>query len=344
MNAAAKIIEVDAIAPDAAAIAEAAAVLRAGRLVAFPTETVYGLGANALDADAVARIFAAKSRPGYNPLIVHVPDTSAIRGLVSVWPELAARLAAAFWPGPLTLVVPKSAAVPSAVTAGLETVAVRVPAHPVAQALLRAAAVPVAAPSANRFMRLSPTSAAHVARGLGDRVDLILDGGDTPVGIESTVLDLTPRRPTLLRPGVISEAELRAVIGDVARVADHDTLAARGSDGPGDERPRPAPGMLDRHYAPDAELRVVGSGEEAKRLAAEAHGAGRVVGALPRTLLNLPADHVIAMPSDARGYARLLYAALHSLDDAGCDLVLVEQLPDAGEWDGVRDRLRRAAG
>jgi L-threonylcarbamoyladenylate synthase len=338
MNPSGRVVRVDAVAPDEHVIAEAAALLRAGGLVAFPTETVYGLGADALDAPAVARIFAAKSRPGYNPLIVHTADAGALRPLVAGWPTVAERLAVAFWPGPLTLVLPKTPVVPSAVTAGLESVAVRVPAHPVAQALLRTAGVPVAAPSANRFMRLSPTSAAHVARGLGDRVDLILDGGDTPVGIESTVLDLTTHPPTLLRPGVISEAELRAVIGHVAHVVEDD---ARGADA---ERAKPAPGMLDRHYAPDAELRVVASGEEAKRLAAEARAAGRVTGVLPRTWLDLPADHVIAMPTDARGYARLLYAALHSLDDAGCELVLVERLPDTSEWEGVRDRLRRAAG
>src|SRR5919202_2722131 len=206
-------LPVDPEHPEPEPIARAAAVLKQGGLVAFPTETVYGLGANALDAAAVARIFAAKGRPAYNPLITHVADVAGARRLARHWPESAERLAAAFWPGPLTVVVPKRPEVPDAVTAGLDSVAVRVPAHPVALALLREAALPVAAPSANRSTQLSPTTARHVEQALGDRVDLILDGGPTRVGIESTVVDLTGDVPVLLRPGLLAARDLEPVVG-----------------------------------------------------------------------------------------------------------------------------------
>src|SRR5215207_179752 len=210
-----RMIQVDADAPDAA-VREAAAVLRAGGLVAFPTETVYGLGAHALDPAAVERIYQAKGRPAYNPLIVHAADAAAARRLAARWPGAAERLAERFWPGPLTLVVPRSPEIPDAVSAGLATVALRVPAHPVAHALLLAAGIPVAAPSANRSTQISPTTAEHVRRGLGERVDLIVDGGPCPVGIESTVLSLAGPVPTVLRPGTISIDDLRPVIGEVA--------------------------------------------------------------------------------------------------------------------------------
>ncbi|HEY0970121.1 MAG TPA: L-threonylcarbamoyladenylate synthase, partial [Gemmatimonadales bacterium] len=212
-------IRVDPVSPGPQVLAHAASVLRRGGLVAFPTETVYGLGANALDSDAVARIYAAKGRPSFNPLIVHVADATAARTLATAWPEAAERLAAAFWPGPLTMVLPKQPRVTDLVTAGLPSVALRVPAHPVALALLRAAGIPIAAPSANRYTELSPTSAAHVERGLGDRVELILDAGPTRVGIESTVVDLTGERPVMLRPGIISADALAAVVGPLGAPA-----------------------------------------------------------------------------------------------------------------------------
>jgi L-threonylcarbamoyladenylate synthase len=332
----ARLLTVDPVAPEADVVAAAAALILAGRLVAFPTETVYGLGANALDGAAVRRIFVAKQRPGYNPLIAHVVDVAAARALVTDWPESAARLAAAFWPGPLTLVLPKRAHVPADVTAGLATIAVRVPSHPVARALLAAAAVPIAAPSANLFMSLSPTSAAHVARGLGDRVDLILDGGDTPLGIESTVLDVSGSRPTLLRPGVIGEDELRAVVGNVAR-------ASSGAATPGRSAARPSPGMLERHYAPRARLQFYEDERDAARRVDRLRAGGAVVGVLARSPLQAAVDHLIAMPDEPRGYARLLYAALHSLDEAGCSAILVEAVPVTADWAGVRDRLTRAA-
>jgi L-threonylcarbamoyladenylate synthase len=329
----ANVVKVEATAPDPAVMGRAASILRAGGLVAFPTETVYGLGAHALDEAAVARIFAAKGRPQTNPLIVHVPDTAAARQLVADWPVAADRAAAAFWPGPLTLVLPKRAHVPAGVTAGLDTVAVRVPSHPLALALLGAAGLPVAAPSANRFTRVSPTTAEHVARGLGDRVDLIIDGGATPLGIESTVLDLSGTQPALLRLGVIGADELETILGHVA--------VRTGSVAPGGATP--APGMLDRHYAPVAELRVFRDAVDGTAAAEAARREGRRVGALVRHAFPAPADLVLTLPDDPAGYARLLYAALHSLDDAGADLILVEAVPDGGEWRAVADRLRRAA-
>jgi L-threonylcarbamoyladenylate synthase len=328
--------QVDPFRPDENVIAEAAALIRRGRLVAFPTETVYGLGANALDATAVQGIFIAKGRPETNPLIVHVADTEEARRYVAAWPERAQRLAAAFWPGPLTLVLPKQAHIPAIVTAGLESVAIRVPAHPVALALLRAARVPIAAPSANRFTELSPTTAAHVVKGLGAHVDLILDGGPTAVGIESTVLDLSGSRPLVLRPGLLSSEELAAILNEEVALA---------AVAPADTAPRPSPGMMDRHYAPRAALRLFGPQEESE-VAAEARQAlakGWLVGALLLSPLAISLSHAIAMPPAAAGYARLLYASLHALDDLGCDLILVERPPETAAWQGVRDRLERAA-
>ncbi len=208
---------VDPQRPDEATIARAAEILRGGGLVAFPTETVYGLGANALDPAAVDRIYAAKGRPSFNPLIVHVADADHVLDVAAAWPDNAERLARAFWPGPLTLVLPKRPEVPSSVTAGLDTVAVRVPSHPVARALLVAAGIPIAAPSANRSSEVSPTTGAHVEKSLGDAVDLILDAGPTLVGIESTVVDLTFDPPAILRPGIITREDLALVIGEIGQ-------------------------------------------------------------------------------------------------------------------------------
>ncbi len=312
-------------------------MLLRGGLVAFPTETVYGLGANALDASAVARIFSAKGRPSYDPLIVHVLNTSGAHSVARAWPETAERLAAAFWPGPLTLVLPKQPVVPDIVTAGLDTVAVRVPSHPVARAILEAASVPIAAPSANRFTEVSPTRAEHVARTLGDRVDLIIDGGPTTVGIESTVVDVSGERPTVLRPGMIPVSELAAALGalDIAVATDSGGGAA----------PRPSPGMLDRHYAPRARVQLFDDRTRARaaHAAAEHAAAGQIVGALLLTGLDAPVRHALTMPNDPAGYARALYHALHTLDAAGCDMVFVEAVPGTPAWAGVRDRLVRAA-
>ena len=329
-----RVISVDPSSPDDRAIETAADVLRRGGLVAFPTETVYGLGANALDVDAVERIYAATGRPSYNPLIVHVADVSAARALVSDWPERASRVANAFWPGPVTILLPKRALVPDIVTAGLDSVAVRVPANPIALALLRAAGVPLAAPSANRSTELSPTMARHVERSLGDRVDLILDGGPTDVGIESTVVDLRSEQAAILRPGVVGVRELEPLVGPLA--------AAKAAAG---DTPRASPGMLERHYAPRARLRLFDAVDAAKMMS-EARtlvGDGARVGML---LLGLDAPgpfEIVRMPGDASRYAQRLYAALHALDDLGCGVIFVERVPDQAEWLGVKDRLERAS-
>lgn len=329
-----RIVPVSTDRPDPGVLAEAAALLRDGGLVAFPTETVYGLGASALDRRAVARIFSAKGRPAYNPVIVHVGSAAEARALVTEWPPIADTLAAAFWPGPLTLVLPKASEIPDIVTAGAPTVAIRVPAHPVALALLATGHIPVAAPSANRSTAISPTTAEHVVKGLGDRVDLILDAGPTQVGIESTVLDLSGPLPVILRPGPIGSAELEPLIGRLG----HPGAAADG------DTPRTSPGLLDRHYAPRAELRLFSPERRAETAEELRHRAatGAVVGGL---LLgdDLPGHHMLRMPADPAGYARVLYAALHQLDDLGCTLVAIEMVPDTILWGGVRDRLTRAA-
>ena len=329
-----RIVPIDTRSPSLHAIRDAAEVLRQGGLVAFPTETVYGLGANALDPAAVERIYQAKGRPAYNPLIVHVVNRTAADRIVASWSDAAERLAKAFWPGPLTLVLPKQPIVPDAVTAGLPTVAVRVPAHPVAHALLAAVDLPIAAPSANRSMMLSPTTGAHVAKSLGAEVDLLLDGGPTPVGIESTVIDLTRDQPTLLRPGMISMARLEKVLGgSIVKVGVH---------APG-EAPRPSPGMLERHYAPRARL-VLAAHDQTRGLIVEMAAAGRRVGALIIGA-SAPAHGVIVqqMPSSADEYASRLFDALHQLDDAGVDIIVAEEVPAGPEWAGVRDRLERAS-
>ncbi|MEB3329922.1 MAG: L-threonylcarbamoyladenylate synthase [Candidatus Sericytochromatia bacterium] len=322
--------------PHDPAIAEAARVLRAGGLVAFPTETVYGLGANALDAAAVRSIFAAKGRPASNPLIVHAADADSLRRLVGTWPPEAARLAEACWPGPLTLVLPRAQVLPPCVSAGLTAVGVRVPAHPVALALLQAAGVPVAAPSANPYMGLSPTTADHVAQGLaGARQEvLLLDGGAAAVGLESTVLDLTSQPPRILRPGGTSAAALRALLGRV------DGLVPGAPQGG-----LPSPGLAARHYAPRATLRVVAGGEGLRQAALQLERAGARLAVLGLT--PAPADHPawrwVAMPGDALSYGQHLYAALHDLDAEGATDVLVEAPPAEEAWAAVADRLQRAA-
>ncbi|MFO0602745.1 MAG: L-threonylcarbamoyladenylate synthase [Polyangiales bacterium] len=323
------VIRIDPASPDPGAIVRAADVLARGGLVALPTETVYGLGARADDAAAVARIFAAKGRPAYNPLIVHVAGEDAARGLASRWPALASKLAAAFWPGPLTLVVPRDRArVPDAVCAGGDTVAVRCPAHPVALALLKEVPFGVAAPSANRFQSLSPTTAAHVLKGLAGRVDLVLDAGPCDRGIESTVVDVSGEVPVLLRPGALARTALEAVAGPLA---DPSPPAEEGA-------ARRSPGMDRKHYAPRARM-VMARGdavEEALR------SAGTRVGLV--TWRARERRDVERLPDDPAGYGARLYAALHALDDAGCDAIVVEELPDSPGWEAVRDRLARACG
>jgi L-threonylcarbamoyladenylate synthase len=308
-----------------------AAVLRAGGLVAFPTETVYGLGASALDSAAVLSIFTAKGRPPNNPLIVHVATAQDAQTVAAKWPESAAKLAAHFWPGPLTLVLPKRPDVPDIVTAGGPTVAVRVPAHPVALALIRAAGMPLAAPSANRSGYISPTRAEHVLRGLGGRIDMLLDAGPVPGGIESTVLDVTTDPPRLLRPGLVSPAQIEAVIGRIVLPA---AMAPSGS-------PLPSPGMLTRHYAPRTPLEL--AEDDGRARVEELRRAGLRVGWLTFGGDQLDSVTTVTMPADPAGYAAALYAALHILDGAAVDRIIVAQPPDAPEWLAVRDRLRRAA-
>jgi L-threonylcarbamoyladenylate synthase len=326
-------VRVDPVNPEPGAIARAADVIRAGGLVAFPTETVYGLGANALDDAAVRRVFQAKGRPAHNPLIAHVADVDGARRLVRDWPANAARLAAAFWPGPLTLVLPRADEVPDIVTAGLRHVAVRIPAHPVALALLRTANLPVVAPSANPSTAISPTTADHVARHLGNRAQMILDAGPTRLGIESTVLDVSREPPVLLRPGALSAQRIEEVVGGLAPPAEGPAIR------------HASPGLMERHYAPRAALVLFPPERrlEAADLAASAAADGQTVGALLLLPLDAPLTHVAIMPRDAAAYARELYAELHRLDDAGCHIILAEHVPDEPDWEGVRDRLRRAS-
>jgi L-threonylcarbamoyladenylate synthase len=290
-------------------VARAAELIRAGELVAFPTETVYGLGANALDVAAIDKIYAAKGRPPSSPLIVHVSSIEMARGLVREWPEHADRLAQKFWPGPLTLVLPKQPHVPDRLTAGLDTVGVRMPANPIAEALIREAGVPIAAPSANRFTELSPTTAQHVRDGLGDRVAMVLDGGRTTVGIESTVLSLAGSTAILLRPGMVTRQQIEAVIGPIQVSASAPTEA------------HPSPGMHLRHYSPKTPLILVERGE------------------LPSTGRGILLD----MPANPREYAAVLYERLHEADAQGWDWIAIEQPPAGDEWSAIRDRLERAA-
>ncbi len=342
-----RLLSVDPEYPQPDRIAQAAALLRRGELVAFPTETVYGLGANALDAAAVQKIFAAKERPAYDPLIVHLHEPQALHTVVGgPVPALVWRLAERFWPGPLTLILPRGRAVPQTVTAGLETVAIRVPAHPVAQALIAAAGLPVAAPSANRFGYTSPTTAAHVLADLEGRIPLVLDGGPTRIGVESTVLDLTADQPTILRPGGVTQEALAALIGPVR-------LAAQP---PTEEGAVPAPGMLPRHYAPHAHLVLfVGPSLAAhnamqRRLQA-ALQAGKRTG-----VLLLEEDRALFAPwaararleflgaeTDLAALAQRLYAALRRLDQEGVEVVLARAVPSRGLGRAINNRLQKAA-
>lgn len=296
------------------AIRRAAKLIRAGELVAFPTETVYGLGANALDAAAVRRIYEAKGRPFTSPLIVHVSSPEMARGLALHWPEAARRLTTRWWPGPLTVVVLKQPVIPDEVTAGLPTVGLRMPSHPMALELIREAGVPIAGPSANRFSEISPTTAEHVRAALGDRVAMILDGGPCTVGIESTVISVAGERPVLLRPGIIPLSELEPWDEFVRQ-------------GPAD----PSPGLAVRHYSPHTPVQL---------------GPPPFIGRGAYVYWNrpAPAGEVVRMPDDPAGYAAALYDVLHQLDKQGWDWIAVEPVPASGEWAGIRDRLQRAAG
>ena len=333
--------------PEPELIARAADIIRRGGLVAFPTETVYGLGADALNETAVRRIFAAKGRPAYDPIIVHVASTAELPLVADQPPALAYTLAEAFWPGPLTLVLPKTAVVPLVITAGGPTVAVRCPAHPVPLALIRAAGTPIGAPSANRFSHTSPTTAQHVWDDLAGRVDLVLDGGPTAVGVESTVLDLTTPTPTLLRPGGVALEALTAVVGTIQ-------LATREVREPTAEV-LPSPGMLERHYAPRTPLHLVTGPEVAALGAAVAKVASAAVAQGDKVALLIAAEDVsnvieLDMPyvvvgslADLEGVAQNLFRTLRELDAAEPTLIVARDFPAQGLGRAVRDRLRRAA-
>ncbi|MEP7290111.1 MAG: L-threonylcarbamoyladenylate synthase [Chloroflexota bacterium] len=340
-----RVILVNPLAIDAQAIDEAAALLRDGQLVAFPTETVYGLGANALDAVAAARIFAAKDRPASDPLIVHIWSIEQLAQVAIEIPNLAHRLIEVFWPGPLTLILRRAERVPDIVSAGQPTVAVRMPAHPIAQALLRACELPIAAPSANRFAHSSPTTAQHVLDDLDGRLPLILDGGPTSIGLESTIVDLSSDRPRLVRPGGTTLDTLRQFIPDLevtSRYAQPEAGAM------------PAPGMLLKHYSPRADLLLFDGPDEAVRATLirrthEALADGKRVGLLiadedfpALSSLNVPTVSLGSL-TDLPQVARRLYAGLRDLDATGVDLILARAYPSDGMGFAIRDRLIRAA-
>jgi L-threonylcarbamoyladenylate synthase len=322
--------------PGEADYRRAVELLRAGELVAFPTETVYGLGADAVNPAAVAKIFAAKGRPADHPLIVHVAGHDAVDHWAEQVPDVAWELMEMFWPGPLTLILKKRPWVPSTVTGGQDTVGLRVPGHPVALELLRRfAAVAgehagIAAPSANRFGRISPTSAEHVREEIGDRVPLILDGGPCAVGIESTIVDCSRGDPVVLRPGHISPAHLEAVLGRLPAIQ-----SAAGA-------PRVS-GSLEAHYAPTTAMRLVAGARLLDFLNARRHRGGRcaVISCHQPPQAGMPHAWRM-MPADPVGYAHDLYAALREMDHAGAELIVVEALPDEASWAAVADRLRRA--
>lgn len=332
--------------PDDQLIMPAALALRRGQLVAFPTETVYGLGANALDPAAVAAIFTAKGRPADNPLIVHIASVGDLAPLVSVVPPLAVKLLNAFSPGPLTLVLPKSAIVPDLVTAGLATVAVRIPAHPVARRLIELAGVPVAAPSANRSGRPSPTQSWHVEEDLSGRIPFIIDAGSCDVGLESTVVDVTGSEPVILRPGAVTAAEIRAIAGSVIEA---------GRSAAGDQTPR-SPGMKYRHYAPKATV-LIAEGASVRQRAAHASQLAKTMqerglpagflGCRPfLDLLRLP-DQSIRISTgeqpDAHSASQILFDALRRLDQAGVSVIIAESLPNQGMGRAYMNRLSKAA-
>ena len=323
-----------------AAVKRAVELLRAGEAVALPTETVYGLAANALDAVAVARIFEIKGRPPQNPLIVHVSSVAMARQCASSWPEMADKLAAAFWPGPLTLVLPRAESIPDNVVAGGNTVGVRWPSHPFIKAVIQECGFPLAAPSANPSNQISPTSAAHVRESLGSKVRLIVDGGQSQVGIESTVLDLTTRPPQVLRPGMIHTASLLAVLGESGlRTADSGTRDK--------EEVLRSPGQLRKHYSPKARLVILKwKDDDDLRAQVMAHAIQ------PSKCHVIAHSHVPSggglggvsvIPHDAEAYARAIYAEFHQCDTEGASWIVAEAVPARPEWTAIADRLQRAA-
>lgn len=318
---------------DADAIRQAAALLRRGGLVAFPTETVYGLGADAMNEAALRALFAAKGRPADHPVIVHVAEAAQMDNFAVDVPAAASKLAAAFWPGPMTLVLSRNARVSDLVTGGLDTVGLRVPVHPVAQALLREFAGPIAAPSANRFGRVSCTRADHVLQELDGRIDLILDGGDCTVGLESTIIDVSSGDPTILRPGAVTAEQVAAVLGH--EPAGRTAAAPRVS------------GSLPSHYAPRARVELIAADQIQPR-ARELLAAGQNIAVLtqqPRSLDGMGNDvQILPLPESAKELAHSLYAVLRRVDELGCDVALVTLPAEEGLGAAIVDRLRRAAG
>ena len=317
-----------------AAVERAIKLLGAGEVVALPTETVYGLAANALDAKAVARIFEIKGRPAHNPIIAHVASVAMAKRCVSEWPPLAGKLARAFWPGPLTLVLPRAKEIPDNVTAGGGTVGVRWPSHPFIQEVIRAGNFPLAAPSANLSNQISPTNAEHVLKQLNGKIPLIVDGGQSQVGIESTVVDLTVMPPRLLRPGMIHQQALMAVTGELAVGAGHGGAIMK------------SPGQLQKHYAPKAKLMILEWRDEAglkSKLGAAGNYSVRHVIAHTHIPSQAGFARVSVIPHDAEAFARALYAELHRCDELGADLIIVEAPPETPEWRAIADRLKRAS-
>jgi len=317
------------LAADSTAITAAARLLQQGQLVAFPTETVYGLGADAANPEAVRRIFAAKGRPVDHPLIVHIPDLASLGQWAQNIPESALTLAAHFWPGPLAIILNKQPNVPLEVTGGQTTVGLRQPNHPVALQLLQAFGGGIAAPSANRFCRISPTQTSHVAEELGDAVALILEGGACQVGVESTIIDLSGLHPQLLRPGQISRAAIEAVLGE--RVLVSKATQVRTS------------GMMAVHYAPATRALLCPSGLLPERYR-QLSGQGKKIGLMVfHSLTDTAPVAQILMPTDADLYAQALYASLRKLDSLRLDIILIEQPPDHDDWQAIHDRLGKAS-
>ena len=311
-------------------LARAGNLLRAGRLVAFPTETVYGLGADATSAQAVQRIFEAKGRPSTNPLICHVADAAVARRYARTWPDAASQLTEHLWPGALTIILPKTPDIPGNVTAGLDSVGLRAPNHPLTLELLKAFDKPLAGPSANRSSHVSPTTAQHVRDDLGDRVDLILDGGPCAVGIESTVLDLTTPVPLIRRPGAISRLQIESIIGpiDISTTALPATIAS------------PSPGQHEKHYAPRTPAFRF---ETSQRHRVPDSGAALITISPTQTLEHHAARVAhAALPNQPESYAKDFYAVLRSLDALGMPSIYIEMPPDKPQWLAVRDRIIRA--
>jgi L-threonylcarbamoyladenylate synthase len=318
------------------AVLRAAELLRAGEVVVLPTETVYGLAANALNPAAVQRIYEIKGRPSHNPIIIHVASRGMARDCTPVWPLTADKLADAFWPGPLTMVLPKQAGLPDIVTAGGDTVGIRWPSHPFIQEVIKACGFPLAAPSANLSNQLSPTNAAHVARQLAGKVPLIVDGGQAQVGIESTVIDLTSNPPRVLRPGMIHAESLMAVTGQLAEqnASTHDAVLR-------------SPGMLRKHYSPKAPMLVREWANTDELLASlrAAQADLRRVHVIAHTCIPLTESltNVSVIPHDAEAFARAIYGELHRCDEENASLIVIEAVPQLPEWQGIADRLQRAA-